>query len=155
KAGKSDEARRLVNSELAKAREAIPANSAQLAGALAQFGSSLLDLKAFAEAETLLRECLAIREEQQPDIWTTFNTRSMLGGALAGQEKCAEAEPLLVAGYTGMNERRDQVPEQGKVRLTQAVERLVDLYDALAQEDKADEWRRKLEEAKTAAPNPE
>ena len=40
-------------------------------------------------------------ENTQPDVWTTFNTQSLLGGA-PGQKKFAEAEPLLLAGYEGM-----------------------------------------------------
>jgi hypothetical protein len=35
----------------------------------------------------------------QPDAWTTFNTRSLPGGALLGQQMYAEAKPLLLAGY--------------------------------------------------------
>ena len=41
----------------------------------------------------------------EPDTWTTFNTKSMLGGALLGQKKYAEAEPLLLKGYAGMKRR--------------------------------------------------
>ena len=53
----------------------------------------------------MLREVLAIREKVRPDAWTTFNTKSMLGEALLGQKRYAEAEPLLLAGYRGMKER--------------------------------------------------
>ena len=67
---------------------------------------SLLQSKAFTEAESLLRKCLVIREKTQPDLWTTFNTQSLLGGALLGQKKYAEAEPLLLAGYAGMKRRQ-------------------------------------------------
>jgi hypothetical protein len=42
------------------------------------------------------------REKKEPDAWTTFNTKSLLGGALLGRKKCADAEPLLMAGYAGM-----------------------------------------------------
>ena len=42
-------------------------------------------------AEPLLRECLAIREKTQPDVWTTFNPGAPgLGGALLGQKKFAD-----------------------------------------------------------------
>ena len=34
----------------------------------------------------------------------------MLGGALAGQKKFPEAEPLLIEGYSGMKERAGQIP---------------------------------------------
>ncbi len=60
------------------------------------------------EAEPLLRECLAIREKTQADEWTTFSTKSMLGGALLGQKKYADAGPLLLAGYEGMKHARQK-----------------------------------------------
>jgi eukaryotic-like serine/threonine-protein kinase len=74
-----------------------------------------------------LRECLAIREKTQPDVWSTFNTKSMLGEALLGQKKYADAEPLLLAGYEGIKKREAKIPAQGKIRLTEALERLVQL----------------------------
>lgn len=54
-----------------------------------------------------LRESLAIREKTQPDAWTTFDSKSLLGGALLGQKKVADAEPLLLAGYEGMKKREN------------------------------------------------
>jgi hypothetical protein len=36
------------------------------------------DLLLAAEAEPLLRECLPIREKTQPNVWSTFNTKSIL-----------------------------------------------------------------------------
>jgi len=42
-----------------------------------------------------MSECLAIRAKKEPDAWTTFNTKSLLGGALLGQKKYGAAEPLL------------------------------------------------------------
>ena len=68
----------------------------------------------------------------------------MLGGALVGQQKYTDAEPLLVQGYEGMKQREAKIPPQGNVRLTQAVERLVQLYEATGRKDKADEWRSRL-----------
>jgi hypothetical protein len=41
---------------------------------------------------------LGIRERQEPDDWRSFNTQSMLGGALLGQRKYPDAEPLLLKG---------------------------------------------------------
>ena len=92
----------------------MPKDSPQLAGLLAQFGSILLQAKAFAEAEPLLRECLAIREKTQPDAWTTFNTQSLLGGALLGQKKYADAEPLLLQGLRGDEAAREDDPAAGR-----------------------------------------
>ena len=61
------------------------------------------------EAEPL-RECLEIREAAMADSWLRFNTMSLLGGALLGQGRYAEAEPLVVAGYEGMESRGTTIP---------------------------------------------
>src|SRR5262249_1703045 len=96
KAGKTAEAAKLVTELtelLADVRKQLPKASPELAEMLAGFGRSRLQAHAFTEAESLLREYLAIREKTKPDAWNTFNTMSMLGGALLGQKKYAEAEP--------------------------------------------------------------
>jgi len=53
----------------------------------------------------VLRECVAIREKTQPDAWTTFNTQSMLGGALLGQAGHQRVPPA------GVGERRLEFPK--------------------------------------------
>ena len=70
----------------------------QVAATLADLGLCLLAEKNYAQAEAILRDSLAIREKKQPEMWNTFNARAMLGGALLGQKKFADAEPLIVAG---------------------------------------------------------
>ena len=152
RAGKAGEATALVKELAAGARKSLPRESPQLAGMLAQVGWTLLQLKAFTDAEPLLRECLAIREKQQAESWTTFNTQSMLGGALLGQKKYAEAEPLLLKGYEGMKAREKTIPPQGKVRLTEAAERLVQLYEATGNAADAERWRKELEAARAKPP---
>ena len=46
----------------------------------------------------------------EPDASWKFNTKSLLGGALLGQKKFAEAEPLLLAGYEGLKLREKTIP---------------------------------------------
>ena len=121
------------------------------AGELAVLGLSLLQRKKWVDAEPVLRECLALREDKDPDAWTTFNARSMLGEALNGQNKPAEAEPLLVQGYEGLRQRAEKIPKEGKHRLAESLERLVQLYEATGKQDKAKRWQKKLAEAKAAA----
>ena len=142
---------------LADDRTALPNDSPELAGQLAMFSVTLLTIKAWDEAEPLIREALTIREKVEPDDWRTFNTKSMLGGALLGQKKYAESEPLLLAGYEGLKQRETTIPEQGKVRLPEALERLVQLYTDwhAAEPDqgydaKAAEWQQKLDEHNAA-----
>jgi len=108
-----------------------------------------VDVKAYADAEPLLRECLVIRQQKEPDAWTTFYSQALLGAALLGQKEYPDAEPLLLQGYQGMKKREAKIPKDATVRLTQALERLVQLYDAWGKKDKAAEWRKKPEAAKT------
>src|SRR5262249_11558165 len=81
--------------------------SLQYASELAGLGQNLMRQAKWLEAEAVLRECLAIREQAQADAWTVFQLRSLLGGALLGQKKYDEAETLLRAGHDGMK-RREQ-----------------------------------------------
>ena len=111
-------------------------------------GLYLLREKKGADAEPMLRDCLAVRAKKEPDAWTTFNARSLLGESLLIQKKYAEAEPLLVQGYEGMKQREAKMPAQSRQFLTEAVERLVQLYEATGQNAKAAEWRKKREERK-------
>ncbi len=107
-------------------------------------GLSLIQQAKWAEAEAILRECLAIREKSQPDGWTTFNTRSLLGGSLLGQKKYAEAEPLIVAGYEGMKAREARIPPPDRPRLAEGAERVIRLYEEWGKKDRAAEWRTRL-----------
>ena len=65
-----------------------------------------------------------------------------------GQKKYADAEPLLLAGYEGMKQREKTIPPQGKVRIPEAIERLVQLYEAMGKKDDAAKWRKELESLK-------
>jgi serine/threonine protein kinase/tetratricopeptide (TPR) repeat protein len=125
----------------------------RLAGIQAAVASDLLKAGEPTAAEPILRECLGIREKQEPDAWTTFNATSLLGASLFGQKKYTEAEPLLLAGYDGMKQRAEKIPKGSRDQLVDALARLVLLYDATGPKEKADDWRAKLAEAKaTTAP---
>jgi tetratricopeptide (TPR) repeat protein/tRNA A-37 threonylcarbamoyl transferase component Bud32 len=147
-AGQFDQALALYRDLLDAQSRKIPAEDLTRAGTLSGLGSCLLKAGRPIEAEPVLRECLAILRRQQPDAWTTFHTQSQLGGSLLGQRKYAEAEPLLVAGFEGMKQREATVPANAKKNLTDALERLVRLYDAWDKPERAKEWRQKLEERK-------
>jgi tetratricopeptide (TPR) repeat protein len=109
--------------------------------------------KRYTEAEPLLRECLAIREKKAPDTWRRFATMSLLGGAVLGQEKYAEAEPLLLQGYEGLHQRAAHIPVPHKPRLLEALERLVQLYDAWGKPKDAAKWRKELQAVGPAEKN--
>ena len=141
---KYSEAEPLFREALKTLRKRDGEASPQAAGAMAWLGLILLEQQKYADAEPLLRPCLRFREQKEPNDWKTFNTRSLLGGSLLGQKKLTEAEPLLLTGYEGMKQREKTIPPLGRARLAEAIERLVQLYDALGNTEKAAEWRAKL-----------
>jgi eukaryotic-like serine/threonine-protein kinase len=151
RAGKSAEAAALAGELAADARKALSKDSPRLAGQSASIALSLLQAEAFLEAESLLRECLMIREKTEPDAWTMFNTKSMLGGALLGQTEYAEAEPLLLASYEGMKQREAKVPPAARVNLDSALERLIELAKAQGKKQDEAKWRAELEARKRSA----
>ncbi len=145
-----DKAELLFREELRLRKQKSGVGLPAYALALAQLGVNLLHQKKWTDAEPLLRKCLAIREKNQPDAWQTDNTKSLLGGALLGQKKYADAEPLLLAGYEGMKQREAKIPAPPKARLTEALERIVQLYEAMDKKDDAARWRNELDATKGA-----
>ncbi len=133
-------------------RGRLAKNSTELAGRLATCSKVLLDLQAWAEAEPLIRESLSIREQVQPDDWSTFNSKSMLGEALLGQNRLVEAEAFLLEGYRGMLERRASMPAGAETRNREALERLVRFFEANGDAVGAAAWRSKLEAAQSEPP---
>ncbi len=150
KAGENDKVATLL-----KEWQALPKDDPTLAQQLASYGQSLLQAKAFAEGEAVFRECLAIREKTQPNTWTPFDTKSLLGAALLGQKKYADAEPLLLAGYEGMKQRADTIPAEVRtLRLTEGLERLVQLYEATAKPNEVKKWQAEQAKYPNIAPPP-
>jgi eukaryotic-like serine/threonine-protein kinase len=148
RAGKSQEAVALAKEMLAESQRQLPKESPQLAQRLTSIALPLLRANAFPEAESLLRECLAIREKTEPEGWVTFNAKSMLGGALLGQKKYAAAEPLLLAGYEGMRQREAKILPKDRVCVNEALERLIQLAKALGKKQDEAKWQRELETRK-------
>ncbi len=110
--------------------------------ALAVVGTCLLKQARWAEADVILRECLAIREKELPDSWLRWDALSMLGEALSGQGRHAEAEPLLIEGYEKM-----LPPGPLSFHKREALARIVRLYEAWKRPGKAAEWKARGEAA--------
>jgi serine/threonine protein kinase/Tfp pilus assembly protein PilF len=152
--GKKKEAITLVAEQVEAARKEVPPGSLRLAITLANAGKRLLRVKADAEAEKLLGECLSIREKQAPDSWEAHDARSHLGAALLGQAKYAEAESLLVAAYEGLkksaSDQKQPITGSSATSSRYAVlEWLVRLYSAWDKPDEAARWRKVLRDEKT------
>jgi hypothetical protein len=131
---------------LAVLKEREGATSPAYATELAALGRNLLLQQKGGDAAAVLAPCLALRQKQESDAWTTFDTQARLGEALLLQKSYTEAEPLLVAGYEGMAQRAAKMPaDVRQARLAETLDGLVRLCDATDQKDKADAWRKKRE----------
>jgi non-specific serine/threonine protein kinase/serine/threonine-protein kinase len=141
RAGKFDKAEGWCRQWLPVLKRSADVDTPAYPNVLSILGLSCLKQKKWADAEPVLRESLAIREKKTPDNWGMFSTQSMLGGALLGQKKYADAEPLLLKGYEGMKQREETIPKDGKVRFTEAIDRLIEFYAATNKPDDAKKWR--------------
>jgi serine/threonine protein kinase/tetratricopeptide (TPR) repeat protein len=151
-AKRSVEAEALFREVVAIQRRRLPADSPRLAGSLDDLGENLLRQKKYHDAERIAGEALQIREKKAPDNWLRFNTQSVVGACLLGRQDYVAAEPLLRQGYEGMKQHAAKIPAHSKVHLTEALERLVQLYEAWDKKDEAAKWRKKLNDAKTVGP---
>lgn len=142
------EALTLIQDVVVRHRQQLAQDELRLAAALTPLGRDLLKYGQYREAEAVLSECLGIRERKQPEAWSTFEIKSLLGGSLLGQMKYALAEPLLVQAYEAMARGEPKSGSASKARLVEALDRLVRHYDATGNRDQAAVWRKKLEEAR-------
>ncbi len=152
--GRFEKGKPLVVDALRIQRRTLGADDPRTAGTMATLGLILLKQQEYAEAASILHECLTIREAKLPDDWSRYYTQNLLGGSLLGQRDFAKAEPLLLAGYTGMKTRETRIPARSKVLLAGAGERVVQLYEAWGNKEKAESWRAKITTTPELPANP-
>ena len=109
---------------------------------LSKLGGCLLRQEKFPEAEIPLRRCVAIREKKLAETWLRAEAVSALGASLLGQKMHVEAGPLLLAGYEGLKRREATVPVE---TIRDALERVVQFYEATREPSNAAEWKQKLD----------
>jgi serine/threonine protein kinase/tetratricopeptide (TPR) repeat protein len=139
--GDTARAESMLRDVLAARKQMLGAGHPEVAEALSALGADLLRQRKWAEAEPLLRESLAIWDAKRRDAWSRFETRSLLGESLLGRKEYSAAEPLLLSGYDGLEAREATLAVQDKPRLSEAAARIVRLYEAWGQPEKAQQWR--------------
>ena len=130
-------------------------NEAPFSSLLAWLTGVLLEAERYEKAEKYARECLELRRKIMPEDWRTYNAEALLGAAFMGQRNYVEAEPLLLSGYRGMQERVETIPPEGKGRVVEALERLIEFYGRTNREEESANWRRTLMEMEQAEANGE
>jgi tetratricopeptide (TPR) repeat protein len=111
----------------------------------AALGRKWLQQKEYAKAEPLLRHDRA--RHKGADNWYRFHSESLLGESLRGQndpKKFDEAERLLIEGYEGMKRYAAKIPAPLEHYLTEAGERVLQLYEDWGKLEEAADWRAKL-----------
>jgi serine/threonine protein kinase/tetratricopeptide (TPR) repeat protein len=144
RAGRTGEAIPLLEELIGSAKMKLGPEHPLLVLSMNNLAGACLEAKQWAKAEPTARECLRVRETKRCDDWWRFQTMSQLGAALTGQGKYAEAEPLVVAGYTGLKARQAKIPALAKPRLREAAERVVQLYEAWGKPEQANAWKTEL-----------
>ena len=142
--GQPDEAIASYRNAIAIFRRKGPNGQTSLSGVLALLATTLLKQKEFQEAQAAARESLEIRKKTMPESWLCYNAEHILGAALLGTGELEKAEPLLLSGYHGMQQREATIPALGKHHLAAAARRLVELYERKDDPARAGVWRRKL-----------
>jgi tetratricopeptide (TPR) repeat protein len=151
--GDRERAGSLFLEALALKKQKFPADDPAIAHTLALLGWNCFRQNRYVEAETIQRECLAIRAKREPNSWQFFETHRAVGASLLGQKRYAEAEPHLVQGYEGMKQRELSVLRLNDraAKLTEGLEQLVQLYEEWGKPDEAARWRTVLD-ARQSAP---
>jgi eukaryotic-like serine/threonine-protein kinase len=126
----------------------------RLMQALKELGRAEIGLKAWPEAEAHARDALALFQASQPDGWPTHDARSLLGAALLGQGKAAEAGPLLRSGYEGLERRRDAIPAYFRPRVAEALDRLIAWGEAAGTKAELAAWKAERAKLATGGPKP-
>ena len=70
-----------------------------------------------------------------------FWAESLLGASLVGETKYAEAEPLLLEGYRGMQARKDLTAVPNCRHIHSAREWIVPMYEGWSKPEKATECK--------------
>ena len=120
-----------------------PAVSPQI---IVHLGAVRLAQQNYAEATTLLREALRLTVKHDVEAGYRLYVMNLLGASLAGQKKYADAEPLLLESCQGLQQRQASLSPHLNAprRITESLERLVQLYEAWGKPTQAAEWNKKL-----------
>ena len=113
-------------------------------GIMNNLALTYLSQRKYAQAEPVLREALRSLEKTAPDSWRRYNSQSLLGASVAGQQKYMEAEPLLLSGYEGLVQRAAAIPSEDRSAVAEAGARIVALYQSWGRPGQAAEWTAKL-----------
>ena len=119
----------------------------QLATQLALLGACQFMQHKLVDAEKSLRQSLAINTKKAPNTAFCHGTESLLGAALVGQKRLAEAEPLLVGSAKALIADAAKLSPAEKKYAVVAIDRVIQFYGAQGNAGEAAQWRKRRGEA--------
>jgi tetratricopeptide (TPR) repeat protein len=150
--GRTAEALAIYRDVAATQRVVLPAGHPDLARTLVGMAVALTRSGKYTEAEAFAREGNDIRRRTLPFEHTdTAEAATVLAHSLVKQNKLAESEALLLAAYPTLLDKLGVEADMTQSALMD----LVELYEALGRQQKADEYRALLIENRTPRAAPE
>jgi eukaryotic-like serine/threonine-protein kinase len=150
--GRVQEALPLLREVVATRRSLFRTANPLTAVALTELGRAQVLLGQWAEAEKTLTEAVQMFEKAPPPSeYYTGWAECWYGACLAGQQRFPEAEARLVSAERKLRGTGVTPTHHYMETLT----RLSKLYDSWGKKDKADEWRRKAEDARVSPKRPD
>ncbi len=148
KQGKRDEVESLLREVLDGRRRLSGEDDQFTLKAVHALATELRDQGRLDEAEPLFREALARSERAWPNgHYLVEHFRRGLGVCLTAMKRFDEAEPLLL-----LSQKRDlDLLREGHPDHVEAIEKLIELYEAWGRRASADEWRARLSARDDAA----
>jgi tetratricopeptide (TPR) repeat protein len=143
-AGRLDDAVALFEKTIALRKTKLSPEHPHTIITLLALAETYLAARRWAGAEATSRANLAVLAKARPDRWERFSAISLLGASFTGQGRFAEAEPLVRAGYHGINARRAKVPVRAKNAIAGVEDRVVPFYEAWHRPQEAADWQARL-----------
>jgi tetratricopeptide (TPR) repeat protein/predicted Ser/Thr protein kinase len=131
----------LAEEALARRRNAQGQNNGNTAGSAAELALIYISRAKFGQSESLAREALEFHQAKKPESWERFWDTSLIGASLAGQGKYAAAEPLLLAGFHGMSQRKSRMAAPSRYYIGRARAWIASLYRDWGKPEKAVKWQ--------------
>jgi tetratricopeptide (TPR) repeat protein len=139
--GKYPEAQALLNRTLEAQRRVLGPEHPFVLESEVSLALTLQSMGKSAESEPVIRHVMEVNRSKQPGSWQFFLAESLLGASLAQQRKYAEAEPLLLEGYRGMEARKQRIDASNAHYLERVREAIFQLYQASGRPGEAAHWQ--------------
>jgi eukaryotic-like serine/threonine-protein kinase len=125
--GRLGEAEALLRSGLETSRRVSGAEHPETLKFALELGALWLQTDRVAQAEPLLRNLVATYGKVAPMDWRNHVAKSLLGEALLRSDRAAEARPLIMEGYRGLQAATDVLPAPRRFELKEAQKRFARL----------------------------